>query len=428
MPRRPCSRQAAPARSWSARRRGGSSAMRSRASRSKLDEGEAPVLATARARTGRSAVPAALRRPAGGPRRRALPATQGFRALERERRAQLFTVLGEAGIGKTRLARKLASSLAGEASGAYRPLPLLRRGDHLLAAARDRRAGSRGAARSPRCSPARSDAEVDCRPPRRGASARPRAPLPPRRRSGPFASCSKHSRASSRSFSCFEDVHWGEPTLLDLVEHLADWIREAAVLLICLARPELLEAAPGLGRRQGELDVDPARATLTGRQHERSPASWARSFTEETSRAADSRQRQETRSSSSRCWPCSPRTSGVEGAHRTPTGDPGTARLEARAASGRGAPAARTSAAVEGESFHVGAVAALSPAARAPARRDVAVSSLARSSCSPTGRTMAGEDAFRFRHALIRDAAYEAVTKEERSRATRAAWRGGWRR
>ncbi len=24
----------------------------------------------------------------------------------------------------------------------------------------------------------------------------------------------------------FEDVHWGEPTLLDLIEHLADWVAE----------------------------------------------------------------------------------------------------------------------------------------------------------------------------------------------------------
>ena len=39
----------------------------------------------------------------------------------------------------------------------------------------------------------------------------------------------------------FEDVHWGEPTLLDLIEHLADWVRSAPVLIVCLARPELLD-------------------------------------------------------------------------------------------------------------------------------------------------------------------------------------------
>ena len=28
----------------------------------------------------------------------------------------------------------------------------------------------------------------------------------------------------------FDDIHWAEPTLLDLIEHLADWTRDAAVL------------------------------------------------------------------------------------------------------------------------------------------------------------------------------------------------------
>ena len=44
-----------------------------------------------------------------------------------------------------------------------------------------------------------------------------------------------------------DDIHWGEATFLDLVEHIADWTREAPILLICLARPELLEARPGWG-------------------------------------------------------------------------------------------------------------------------------------------------------------------------------------
>jgi class 3 adenylate cyclase/tetratricopeptide (TPR) repeat protein len=39
-----------------------------------------------------------------------------------------------------------------------------------------------------------------------------------------------------------DDVHWGEATFLDLLEYLADWLGDSPVLLICLARPELLEA------------------------------------------------------------------------------------------------------------------------------------------------------------------------------------------
>src|SRR5207253_8483293 len=44
-----------------------------------------------------------------------------------------------------------------------------------------------------------------------------------------------------------DDVHWGEPTLLDLVVHIADWSREAPILLLCLARPEFLDSRPGWG-------------------------------------------------------------------------------------------------------------------------------------------------------------------------------------
>ena len=38
-----------------------------------------------------------------------------------------------------------------------------------------------------------------------------------------------------------------EPTFLDLIEHVADWSRDAPILLLCLARPELLELRPGWG-------------------------------------------------------------------------------------------------------------------------------------------------------------------------------------
>jgi class 3 adenylate cyclase/tetratricopeptide (TPR) repeat protein len=39
----------------------------------------------------------------------------------------------------------------------------------------------------------------------------------------------------------FDDIHWAEPTLLDLIEYLADSLHDVPVLLLCLTRPELLE-------------------------------------------------------------------------------------------------------------------------------------------------------------------------------------------
>ena len=45
----------------------------------------------------------------------------------------------------------------------------------------------------------------------------------------------------------FEDVHWAETSLLDLIELLAARLRDLPILLLALARPELLDARPGWG-------------------------------------------------------------------------------------------------------------------------------------------------------------------------------------
>jgi class 3 adenylate cyclase len=42
-----------------------------------------------------------------------------------------------------------------------------------------------------------------------------------------------------------DDLDWAEPTLLDLIEHLADWSRGFPIFVLCLARPELLETHAG---------------------------------------------------------------------------------------------------------------------------------------------------------------------------------------
>ena len=53
-------------------------------------------------------------------------------------------------------------------------------------------------------------------------------------------------RASVPLLLVFEDVHWAEPALIELVEHLAEWAR-APLLLICLARPDFREVRPTFG-------------------------------------------------------------------------------------------------------------------------------------------------------------------------------------
>jgi class 3 adenylate cyclase/tetratricopeptide (TPR) repeat protein len=45
----------------------------------------------------------------------------------------------------------------------------------------------------------------------------------------------------------WEDLHWAAPTLLGLIDDIAAWLVDAPVLLLCVARPELLQARPSWG-------------------------------------------------------------------------------------------------------------------------------------------------------------------------------------
>ena len=81
------------------------------------------------------------------------------------------------------------------------------------------------------------------------------------------------SRRRSRWCSCFEDIHWAEEPLLDLVEHLADRVDDAPVLLVCLARPELLDsgrAGAGAGVRAITIELGPLDADESGSSSTRS--------------------------------------------------------------------------------------------------------------------------------------------------------------
>jgi class 3 adenylate cyclase/tetratricopeptide (TPR) repeat protein len=45
----------------------------------------------------------------------------------------------------------------------------------------------------------------------------------------------------------FEDIHWADDGLLDFLDHLADWVRDVPLLVVCTARLELLERRPAWG-------------------------------------------------------------------------------------------------------------------------------------------------------------------------------------
>lgn len=57
-----------------------------------------------------------------------------------------------------------------------------------------------------------------------------------------------------------DDIHWAEPTFLDLIEHVVDWSSERPILLLGLARPELLEERPlwaGGTARSTSIRIEP---------------------------------------------------------------------------------------------------------------------------------------------------------------------------
>ena len=65
----------------------------------------------------------------------------------------------------------------------------------------------------------------------------------------------------------FEDLHWADDALLTFIEHLADWVAGVPLLLLCTARPELYERHPTFGanaRNAQRINLDPLSDAETG--------------------------------------------------------------------------------------------------------------------------------------------------------------------
>ena len=208
----------------------------------------------------------------------------------------------------------------------------------------------------------------------------------------------------------FDDIHWGEPTFLDLVEHVADWSRDAPILLLCLARPELLELRPGWGG--GKLNattvlLEPLSAPETDELIDELLGG----------RALDAELRERIRDGRGG-QPALRRADARDG--RGVAGRRSRCRRRSRRSSRRGSTSSRppsgprsSGARSRDRSF----TAARSRRSRptTPTCPRVCSASCARSSSGRARRTLPDDDAFRFRHLLIRDAAYEALPKASRA-------------
>jgi class 3 adenylate cyclase/predicted negative regulator of RcsB-dependent stress response len=224
----------------------------------------------------------------------------------------------------------------------------------------------------------------------------------------------------------FEDIHWSEPALLDLIEHLADWSRDAPLLILCVARPELLDLRSGWGGGKlnastilleplaadevsrlvdnllGRADIpDDARSRIMDAA-EGNPLfveemlgmlidDGLLRFDDGTWRAVEDLAQIAV-----------PPTIQLLLAARLDRLD-----AEERAVIERGA--------VEGKVFHSGAVTTLAPESLRPNVPSRLLALARKELIRPDRAEFAGEDAFRFRHLLIRDAAYQAMPKEQRA-------------
>jgi class 3 adenylate cyclase/tetratricopeptide (TPR) repeat protein len=195
-----------------------------------------------------------------------------------------------------------------------------------------------------------------------------------------------------------DDIQWGEETFLDLIEHVALLSRGAPILLLCMARPEIVERRPTwpVTVRIEPLGADEVDNLIPGRVAGKLRARITRAaggnplFIGEMVAMADE-------STGEVVVP--PTLQALLAARLDQLDPPERSVLE------RGA--------VEGEIFHRGAVEALTPEEEHVTRRLAAL--VRKALIRPDTPQLPNEDGFRFRHLLIRDAAYDALSKAARA-------------
>ncbi|MDE3189771.1 MAG: AAA family ATPase [Acidobacteriota bacterium] len=204
---------------------------------------------------------------------------------------------------------------------------------------------------------------------------------------------------------CIEDVHWAAPTFLDLVEYLEGWVRGAAVLLLCLARPELYDERP---RWPGEsISLEALSEAESAELLDELAAEWPLSAGERA-RIGDVAEGNPlfveqlvAMVAEAGTTPMPPTIQALL-----------TARLDRLAA---GEQAVLQRAAVAGREFSLAAVADLTPAHERAHVAAVLLALVRKEFVRPAPERFPADDGFRFRHALIRDAAYGEIPKSARA-------------
>ena len=225
----------------------------------------------------------------------------------------------------------------------------------------------------------------------------------------------------------FDDIHWGEATFLDLVEYLWGWSTGSPILLLCSARPELLEVRPGWGGANPNVDsirlgpLTPEESDLVianlvaGAELDRGVQARVSEVAEGNPLFAEEVLRMLVDEGLLR----------LEDGRWIPVADmasfdiPPTinALLDARL---EGIPGGERAvlqrASVMGKLFSWAAVSELSPDEDRPLVGTHLQALVRRALIHPERAEFAGEDGFAFGHILIRDAAYRGVPKDTRAK------------
>ncbi len=155
---------------------------------------------------------------------------EAWKRVRAERRCELVTIAGDAGVGKSRLVAEALASIEatvvrgrclpyGEGITYWPVVEVLKQLDTLP--------DDETASEAIRSLLGESD-----------------APTSAEEIAWAFRKTLEHAAAERPLAVLFDDIHWGEQTFHDLIEHVALLSTGAPILLLCMARPELVEHRP----------------------------------------------------------------------------------------------------------------------------------------------------------------------------------------
>ena len=318
---------------------------------------------------------------------------EAWERVRAERRCELVTVVGDAGVGKSRLAAEVLGSIEatvvrgrclpyGEGITYWPVVEVLKQLDVLPA--------DEAAAMAIRSLLGESEAATSAE-----------------EIAWAFRKTLEQAAAERPLVVVLDDIQWGEETFHDLIEHVALLSSGASILLVCIARPELSERRPAwpVTLRLGPLADEDVGELIPERIDGELRAKITRAaggnplFIEEMLAMAGEASGEVLVPPTLQAL-LAARLDQLETAERSV--------LE------RGA--------IEGETFHRGAVQALAPEETQVTPRLAAL--VRKEMIRPDRPRLAAEDGFRFRHLLIRDAAYNALAKATRAELHQrfAAW------